>query len=70
MATTPFFIKFVRSEIKSCKSWKEKLENPPLGLPKVVKGPHEWKKLTTGVFLRICADCAEAAEEDAFLQKF
>jgi len=26
------------------KTWQEKLENPPKGLPKVVKGPAKWQK--------------------------
>ena len=29
---------------KSRKSWREKLENPPKGLPKVVSGPPKWEK--------------------------
>ncbi len=29
---------------KSKKSWREKLENPPAGLPKVVGGPAKWAK--------------------------
>jgi hypothetical protein len=29
---------------KSHKSWREKLENPPPGLPKVVSGPAAWEK--------------------------
>jgi hypothetical protein len=29
---------------KSKKSWREKLENPPAGLPKVVSGPATWEK--------------------------
>jgi len=29
---------------KTRKSWREKLENPPKGLPKVVSGPPEWEK--------------------------
>lgn len=29
---------------KSKKSWREKLENPPEGLPKVVEGPAKWEK--------------------------
>lgn len=29
---------------KSKKSWREKLENPPAGLPKVVDGPAKWEK--------------------------
>ena len=28
----------------SKKSWREKLENPPEGLPKVVNGPASWEK--------------------------
>jgi hypothetical protein len=94
---------------KTRKSWREKLENPPEGLPKVVECPEKWKKrfggtrvlvptpllvdkvirtiqkgklitvnqireklakefkadstcqITTGIFIRICA---EVAEED------
>jgi len=29
---------------KGSKSWREKLENPPKGLPKVVTGPPKWEK--------------------------
>lgn len=29
---------------KTRKSWREKLENPPKGLPKVVSGPPGWEK--------------------------
>ena len=29
---------------KTGKSWREKLENPPKGLPKVVSGPPKWEK--------------------------
>ena len=29
---------------KTRKSWREKLENPPEGLPKVVECPEKWKK--------------------------
>ncbi len=32
------------SKFKSKKKWREKLENPPEGLPKVVKGPAKWEK--------------------------
>lgn len=32
------------NKFKSRKSWREKLENPPKGLPKVVKGPPKWEK--------------------------
>ncbi len=32
------------SKFKSRKSWREKLENPPKGLPKVVSGPAKWEK--------------------------
>ena len=94
---------------KTRKTWREKLENPPAGLPKIVDGPEKWKKrfggtrvlvptpllvdkviqtvkkgklitvnqireklaqefnaevtcqITTGIFIRICA---EVAEED------
>ena len=94
---------------KTRKTWREKFENPPEGLPKVVDGPEKWKKtfggrrvlvptpllvdkvirtvgkgklitvnqireklakefnaeatcqITTGIFIRICA---EVAEED------
>jgi hypothetical protein len=31
-------------KFKSRKSWREKLENPPPGLPKVVSGPASWEK--------------------------
>ncbi len=31
-------------KFKSRKSWREKLENPPPGLPKVVAGPSTWEK--------------------------
>ncbi len=31
-------------KFKSRKSWREKLENPPKGLPKVVSGPAKWEK--------------------------
>lgn len=30
--------------LKSRKTWREKLENPPKGLPKVVNGPPKWEK--------------------------
>ena len=30
--------------MKTRKSWREKLENPPEGLPKVVTGPPKWEK--------------------------
>jgi len=30
--------------VKTRKSWREKLENPPEGLPKVVSGPPKWEK--------------------------
>jgi hypothetical protein len=33
---------------KSRKSWQEKLENPPAGLPKVVKVPVKWQKTMGG----------------------
>jgi hypothetical protein len=33
---------------KSRKSWREKLENPPAGLPKVVKVPVKWRKTMGG----------------------
>ena len=33
---------------KSRKSWREKLENPPEGLPKVVDVPVEWEKRMGG----------------------
>jgi hypothetical protein len=33
---------------KSRKSWREKLENPPKGLPKVVCGPAKWEKTFGG----------------------
>jgi len=32
------------SKFKSRKSWREKMENPPPGLPKVVSGPATWEK--------------------------
>jgi len=32
------------NRFKPRKSWREKLENPPTGLPKVVHGPATWKK--------------------------
>jgi hypothetical protein len=99
---------------KTRKTWREKLENPPEGLPKVVNGPEKWKKtfggtrvlvptpllvdkvirtvkkgklitvnqireklaqefnaevtcqITTGIFIRICA---EVAEEDLLAGK-
>ena len=31
-------------KFKTRKSWREKLENPPKGLPKVVDGPPKWEK--------------------------
>ena len=30
--------------MRTYKSWREKLENPPKGLPKVVSGPPKWEK--------------------------
>ena len=30
--------------MRARKSWREKLENPPKGLPKVVSGPPKWEK--------------------------
>lgn len=33
---------------KSRKSWREKLENPPKGLPKIVYGPAKWEKTFGG----------------------
>ncbi|MEW5995575.1 MAG: hypothetical protein AB1744_14425 [Candidatus Zixiibacteriota bacterium] len=30
------------------KPWREKLENPPRGLPKIVKGPAKWEKTFGG----------------------
>ncbi len=30
--------------MKKGKTWREKLENPPEGLPKVVSGPPKWEK--------------------------
>jgi len=30
--------------VKTRKTWREKLENPPEGLPKVVSGPPKWEK--------------------------
>jgi len=35
-------------KLKSRKSWREKLENPPEGLPKVVNGPAKWEKRLGG----------------------
>ncbi|MFQ6087713.1 MAG: hypothetical protein ACE5K0_02270 [Candidatus Methanofastidiosia archaeon] len=32
------------NKFKSRKTWREKLENPPKGLPKVVDGPPKWEK--------------------------
>lgn len=32
------------NRFKSRKSWREKLETPPAGLPKVVEGPATWEK--------------------------
>lgn len=32
------------NKFKSRKSWREKLENPPEALPKVVEGPPKWGK--------------------------
>jgi len=32
------------TNLKTRKSWREKLENPPKGLPKVVRGPSSWEK--------------------------
>jgi len=32
----------------SRKSWREKLENPPKGLPKIVRGPAKWEKTFGG----------------------
>lgn len=32
------------SKFKTRKTWREKLENPPKGLPKVVNGPPKWEK--------------------------
>jgi alkylated DNA nucleotide flippase Atl1 len=42
--------KVVRNEgaMKMRKSWREKLENPPKGLPKIVKGPPKWEKTFGG----------------------
>ena len=36
------------NKLKSRKSWREKLENPPEGLPKVVNGPAKWEKRFVG----------------------
>ena len=33
---------------KSRKSWREKLENPPGGIPKVVDVPFDWEKRMDG----------------------
>ena len=30
--------------MKTRKTWREKLENPPKGLPKIVDGPPKWEK--------------------------
>jgi alkylated DNA nucleotide flippase Atl1 len=42
--------KVARNEgaMKMRKSWREKLENPPKGLPKIVKGPPKWEKTFGG----------------------
>jgi alkylated DNA nucleotide flippase Atl1 len=42
--------KVARNEgaMKMRKSWREKLENPPKGLPKIVKGPPKWEKMFGG----------------------
>ena len=32
------------NKFKSRKRWREKLEHPPEGLPKVVNGPEKWEK--------------------------
>lgn len=32
------------AKLKTYKNWREKLENPPKGLPKVVSGPPSWEK--------------------------
>ncbi len=34
----------IGDRFKSRKSWREKLENPPEGLPKAVNGPAKWEK--------------------------
>lgn len=39
--------------MKSYKTWREKLENPPKGLPKVVTGPPKWEKRFGGRSLLI-----------------
>jgi len=36
------------SKPRARKSWREKLENPPVGLPKVVKVPPKWQKTMGG----------------------
>lgn len=38
----------IADKSKSRKSWREKLENPPEGLPKVVDGPASWEKRMGG----------------------
>ena len=35
-------------KLRSRKSWREKLENPPEGLPKVINVPKEWEKRMGG----------------------
>lgn len=37
-------VKKMSNKLKTLKSWREKLENPPKGLPKVVSGPPKWEK--------------------------
>jgi len=34
--------------LKTRKPWREKLENPPEGLPKVVDGPPKWERIFGG----------------------
>jgi alkylated DNA nucleotide flippase Atl1 len=41
-------VSYVTIKWKSKKSWREKLENPPPGLPKVVDVPQDWEKRMGG----------------------
>ena len=36
------------NKLKTRKTWRQKLENPSAGLPKVVEGPEKWKKTFGG----------------------
>ena len=38
---------------RSYKSWREKLENPPPGLPKVVEVPEKWRKSQGGRYILV-----------------